>query len=93
MAKTADQSARDRIRQLAQEIIRQPCSDEVKQEVWRIMKVVNTDRSLNDIHDKALDLKVVDIDSEISAKLRDIMAVARYGFGVLLQPNKESRDW
>ncbi len=88
MAKTADQSARDRIRQLAQEIIRRPCSDEVRSEVFRIMKIVNTDRSLNDIHDKALDLKGVDIDSEISAKLGDIMAVARYGFGVLLRPNK-----
>ncbi len=52
------------------------------------MKIVNTDRSLNDIHDKALDLTVVDINSEISAKLGDIMAVARYGFGVLLRPNK-----
>jgi hypothetical protein len=52
------------------------------------VKIVNTDRSLNDIHDKALDLKGVDIDSEMSAKLGDIMAVARYGFGVLLRPRK-----
>ena len=79
--------ARNAINELAQEIIKQPISDSVRSEAWRIMKIANDAESdLNDIHDKALDLRREVLSEDAKRLFEEIMACARYKLDVRPSP-------
>ena len=72
----------DAILEELDKILRLNPPDEIMQEVWRIKKLVNTDcnsESLNKVHDEALDLQGIEIQTEVEKRLDSIMSIARYG--------------